>query len=467
MADAGFFAAVRDGAGRNDDVALISGKRAWTYRELITSAEVFAGHLGRHPTAGLPVVVDVADAAVRAVVTLAADLAELTVLHSDPGAPTDFGGLVVRDSATLPEPSEPPAVRTTDGGVELWTHTRAATHSLAGIPARSQIFLTSGSTGTPTGVVRPAATVLSDAHRIAAFMGYEQGLPGVVSTLAFHCYGFAYGIAAPLLHGTPIRHVPSRSIPSQLARAVREHGARTLVGLPFQFQLLAGTAAPLDFGELRMAVSSGAPLPPAAAGAITGRYDFALYNAYGSSETGALSAALSTGEQLPGEVGTPFPGVVPRLVPVDGVSGGGELQLRTDALAAGYTGTDGLLPLDFDGDWYRTGDLARIEDGGIRINGRLKNIINVAGKKVSPAEIERVLARHPAVTDVQVVAAPDDVRGQVPAARIVTSSDLTVAELLAWCQSRLAPHQMPRRVSFLDEIPWSAMGKPLKGPEPS
>lgn len=463
MADAGFFAAVRDGAGRGDGVALISGRREWTRRELITAAEVFAEHLGRHPTAGVPVVVDVADAAVRAVVTLAADLAELPVLHSDPGAPTDFGGLVVRDSAT---PHEPPAVRTSDGGIELWTHLRAATHSLAGVPARSQIFLTSGSTGTPTGVVRPAATVLADAHRIAAFMGYEQGLPGVVSTLAFHCYGFAYGIAAPLLHGAPIRHVASRSVPSQLARAVREHSAQTLVGLPFQFQLLAGSPTALDFAALRMAVSSGAPLPPEAAGAIAGRYDFALYNAYGSSETGALSAALSDGRQLPGEVGAPFPGVSPRLVPVDGVPDGGELQLRTDALAAGYTGTDGLLPLDFDGDWYRTGDLARIEDGGIRISGRLKNIINVAGKKVSPAEIERVLARHPAVADVQVVAAPDDVRGQVPAARVVTTSDLSVADLLAWCQSRLAPHQMPRRISFLDEIPRSAMGKPLGAPEP-
>lgn len=467
MADAGFFAAVRDGAGRGDAVAIVSGKRAWTYRELITGAEAFAEHLGRHRDVGLPVIADIADSAVRAVVALAADLAELPVLHSDPGSPTDFGGLVVRDSATLSEPPEPSAVRTSPGGIELWTHQRAATHSLAGIPARSQIFLTSGSTGTPTGVVRPSATVLADAHRIAAFMGYEQGAPGVISTLAFHCYGFAYGIAAPLLHGAPVRHVSSRSVPSQLARAVRGHSARTLVGLPFQFQLLAGSAAPLDFGDLRMAVSSGAPLPPEAAGAITQRYDFALYNAYGSSETGALSAALSTGQQLPGEVGAPFPGVTPRLVPVDGVSGGGELQLRTDALAAGYTGTDGLLPLDFDGDWYRTGDLARIEDGGIRISGRLKNIINVAGKKVSPAEIERVLAGHPAVAEVQVVAAPDDVRGQVPAARIVTRSALTVAELLAWCQPRLAPHQMPRQVSFLDEIPRSAMGKPLKGPEPS
>ena len=260
-----------------------------------------------------------------------------------------------------------------------------------------------------------------------------------------------------------------RSIPSQLARAVREGGARTLIAHPAQYRLLAAEAeniAGADFAGLRRAVSAGAPLPTSAAQAILARHQFDLYNCYGSSEAGAVTLTPLTGQEEPGDAGIPLPGVAVRVAePADGL--GGELLLRTDSLASGYLTPDGLMPLAERGGWYRTGDLAELAGERLRLLGRLASVINVAGRKVSPLEVERVLAGHPAVTEVQVVGEDDAARGQVPVARVVLTAPASVADLLDWCRTRLAPYQLPRRIDIRADLPRSVTGKPLRAEERS
>jgi acyl-coenzyme A synthetase/AMP-(fatty) acid ligase len=332
----------------------------------------------------------------------------------------------------------------------------------SGIPAPSQIFLTSGSTGNATGVIRSPGAVLADARRVGAFLGYRPDVPVLACAPLFHVYGFNYALIAPLLSGAPMSFVSPRSVPSQLHREAHRHAARTLIALPHHYGLLATSprAAPVA-GGLRTCVSAGAPLAAGVAGRLLGRYSFTLYNCYGSSEAGAVTLKPVTGMDDAGDVGAPLPGISARIAAADGVRG--ELLLSSDGLAAGRMSSGGVVPLDGTGGWYRTGDLASIDPatGAIQLLGRVKTMINVAGEKVSPAEIEQVLAAHPAVLDVQVLAASDRTRGQVPVARVVVTNAAAEDLLIGWCRERLAPHQVPRRIERVAAIPRSATGKPL------
>ncbi|MGW1024998.1 class I adenylate-forming enzyme family protein [Streptomyces sp. NPDC002577] len=452
------FAAVRAAAGDGARPALVAQRRTWTYAQLLGHAERLADHLGRHRAPGPDLIAaHVAGPAARAVVSLACDLAGLPVLHGDPAAAPSHPGVVVRDDSSSGTAWDP------DGELPLWFERAPERPVPPGIADGAQIFLTSGSTGTPTGVVRPASVVLADCRRIGAFMRYGTGVPVSVSTPVFHPYGFTYGLLAPLLHGAVARFTPPRSTLSSLVRAVREHDADSLVTLPFHCGLLATSARTPELPRLRRAVSSGAPLPTDTARALAERFDFALHNGYGSSETGAISLVRVGPDFSEGDVGTLLPGLDARAVPVEGVDFGGELLLLTDSLAVGYLGQDGVVPLEQTQGWYRTGDLAFVEDRRIRLTGRLRNLINVAGKKVSPLEIERVVAAHPAVSEVQVLAVADASRGQVPMARVVAAGAVTEEDIVAWCRSRLTSHQLPRRVEFVAELARSATGKVLKG----
>ncbi|MFI6762840.1 class I adenylate-forming enzyme family protein [Micromonospora sp. NPDC050417] len=459
---------MRDAPGSPDEPALLTGARAWTRRQLLDEAERLAHHLAQQPSDGRILVGDVIDVGARTVLTLAADLAGLPLLHSDTESPTRHDGIIVSDSATRDGDGGQPWVGT--GGFEFWTQVSGEPRNLAGVPGRSQIFLTSGSTGVPVGVVRPAERVLADGRRSAAFLGYRPGQTVVVSTLTFHSYGFTYGLISPLVHGLRVRHLSSRSVPSQVARAVHGTSARFMIGLPYQFRLLAATptvAVTEGLATLHAAVSSGSALPVGVAAAVA-HYPFTLYNAYGSSETGAISLRATDDDERPGAVGAPLPGIEAKLDADAGLGRGGELLLKTTSLAAGYLGPNGLAPLrtvdDRPGDqpWYRTGDLAELDADGIHLIGRVSSVINVAGKKVDPQEIHDVLVAHPRVREAHVAPADDEVRGQVPVARVVAAGPLTTAELLDWCQARLASHQMPRRISLVDNLPRSALGKVLR-----
>ncbi|MGO4758514.1 AMP-binding protein, partial [Streptomyces sp. 2MCAF27] len=238
-----------------------------------------------------------------------------------------------------------------------------------------------------------------------------------------------------MLSGAPVTLCGSRVVPSQIAAAVRDSGARVLIALPFHYRLMAADTTS-RFDGLERALSAGAPIPGGAAAAVMKEHGFALLNMYGCSEAGAITVKPVDPEgDRPGDVGQPLPGIVATLREADGEDGAGELQLATETLADGYAHVDGVRPLSLNGDLLRTGDLATLgSDGSIKLIGRLARMINVGGKKVNPVEVERVLAEHPAVTDAQVFAEADGGRGQVPVARVAAPGPVTADELIRWCQ---------------------------------
>lgn len=452
-------AAVRAGPGRGGAPAVRSAGVNLTYAGLLDAAARLGEDLARLTPPGVPVVAAVRDLAATAVLGLACDLAGLVVVHTDPDAPRPPGGLRVRDRPTgSPADEGRHALLEPGGGLRLTVSREGEPPVLTGVPTGAQVFLTSGSTGAPSAVVRPGAALLADADRVATGLRYGPDVAVVASAPAFHVYGFAYAVLGPLSRGAAVRPVGVRSVPSQLARAVRATGAQVLVAHPFQYGLLAAGRERL--GPLRRAVSAGAPLPAGVAAAVHDRYALTLLNCYGSSEAGAVTLTPVTGAEPAGDAGAPLPGVRVSLAPVDGIGAGGELLVASDSLADGRLGPAGMVPLTSDGR-YRTGDLAELVAGRIRLRGRLGAVINVAGEKVSPAEVEQAIAGHPRVRDVQVVAMADPRRGgQVPLARVVADG-LDAADLLEWCRRLLAPAHLPRRIDFVPELPRTATGKPV------
>jgi acyl-coenzyme A synthetase/AMP-(fatty) acid ligase len=454
-------------AGAPATGVLAASGQTWNLRQVLDAAEALAAELVRRRPAGHPVVAAATSLIGTALLTLAADLARLPVIHTEPGAPATTGGLLVSEVAASDRDGVAtdhwPAAADRTGPVFAFGLANQPV-AMTGVPANAQIFQTSGSTGLPSSVVRTAAAVLADAERVATRLDYGPGMPVVASAPAFHLYGHTYALIAPLISGAVVYHLGARTVPTQLARAACRTAARVLIAHPYQYWLLGhdeGGPAP-EFGPVKVAVSAGAPLLAQTLRAIRDRHGFEMFNCYGSSEAGAVTLGPVTGWEPAGDVGPPLPGVTAE------VDVQGELLLRTSSLAAGHLSPSGMTPLPQVNGTYRTGDLATLAGGRIRLGGRISNVINVAGKKVSPAEIERVIAEHPLVRDVQVSGEPDQGRGAVPVARVVTAAPLPSADLLTWCQERLAPHQVPRRFDFLTELPRSVTGKPVRatGQEP-
>jgi acyl-CoA synthetase (AMP-forming)/AMP-acid ligase II len=160
-------------------------------------------------------------------------------------------------------------------------------------------------------------------------------------------------------------------------------------------------------------------------------------------------------------VGHPLPGVSITFHAEDGLPDLPQrVHIRSGGVASGYVGEpDG----DFRDGGFLTGDFGHFdEDGRLRLTGRVSSFINVAGKKVQPAEVEEALREMPGVRDVRVVAAADPQRGEQVAACIAaerTAPPITALTVRKFCSARLAPYKIPRVVVVLDALPLTARGK--------
>jgi fatty-acyl-CoA synthase len=193
-----------------------------------------------------------------------------------------------------------------------------------------------------------------------------------------------------------------------------------------------------------------------------------LLSTYGSTETGGVITYHepdATAEQRVTTCGTPFRGVE---ITIGSVSSGQHVASSElgEILVRGYSVLDGYLndsdataaALDAEG-WLHTGDLGELDvHGHVRFHGRLKDMIKVGGENVSPAEIEALLAEHPAVAAAHVVAAPDALLDEVVAAfvELIPGRSATSQELINLCAVNLARYKVPRHVRFVDAWPMSA-----------
>jgi long-chain acyl-CoA synthetase len=267
----------------------------------------------------------------------------------------------------------------------------------------------------------------------------------------------------------------ARFDPKSMLGLLEAESATIFDGVPTMYALLLAEPglAEADLSTLRLCTVGGQVMPQATADAWIARTGVAWAEVWGMTE----SCGFATTHPLhcpraPGSVGVSAPGVEVRIADVensteavaDGVDG--EMQIRgpivmTEYLNSPEATAETILP----GGWLRTGDIGhRDAAGNLYVVDRLNDLIITGGFNVYPAEIERVVAKHPAVALCGVVAAPDEVKGEIAHAFVVLrpGATATAADIVAHCRESLAAYKIPRRVSFVDDLPHTSTGKILR-----
>ncbi len=190
-----------------------------------------------------------------------------------------------------------------------------------------------------------------------------------------------------------------------------------------------------------------------------------VLEAYGMTEAAHQMASnpLPPADRKAGSVG-PGTGVEVAIMDGEGTllkpGAKGEVVIKGENVITGYENNPDANATSFTNGWFRTGDEGVIDAGGyLTLTGRLKELINRSGEKISPREIDEVLGDHPAVAEAVAFGVPHAVHGEEPAAVVVLSGEATAAELVAYCKTRLADYKVPRTIHIVDQIPRGATGK--------
>ncbi|WNV75025.1 AMP-binding protein [Geodermatophilus sp. DSM 44513] len=343
---------------------------------------------------------------------------------------------------------------------------------------------TSGTTGRPRGAMLSVAALRANQEQCLRMAPppVRSDDRVLLALPLFHVYGLNTGLGLVAATGACAVLVEAFDPVDSLAVMARE-GVTTVPGAPpvYQAWLAAADAAGSDadlrraFAAVRVASSGAAPLPPAVWTAMRDRAAVTVWEGYGLTEAcPVVASTLATGRAKPGCIGGAVPGVEVQLrdtalrAPVDDVpaagdlveDGPGEMWVRGPNLFAGYW-PDGADGPDAAG-WLATGDLAYAdEDGDLHLVDRRSDLILVSGFNVYPAEVERVLATHPAVAQSAVIGVPDPRTGAAVRAVVALrpGARLGFEELRAHAATSLARYKVPTSVQVLPALPHSLTGK--------
>ncbi len=336
---------------------------------------------------------------------------------------------------------------------------------------------TSGTTGRPKGAMNTQANLAFNAqtYRDWVDLGTEDVVLGVAPL--FHITGMVGHLCVALLTGCPLV-LTHRFEPQVVLDAIREHRPTFTVGAITVFIALAGAEGGRreDWSSLRAVYSGGAPIAPAVTDRFEEQTGLYIHNIYGLTETTSPSHAVPLGRRAPVDptsgalsVGVPVFDTVVRILAEDGseapVGEIGEIATSGPGVVPGYWGRPDATAESLPGGELRTGDVGFMDaDGWFYLVDRKKDMINAAGYKVWPREVEDVLYGHPAVREVAVVGVPDEYRGESVKAYVALrpGAQLDAEELVGWARERMAAYKYPRSVEFLDELPKTTTGKILR-----
>ena len=332
-----------------------------------------------------------------------------------------------------------------------------------GSPDDAALLLhTSGTTKRPKQVPLLQRNLMASARAIGAHYRLAESDVSYCAMPLFHVHGLVASTLAQLAAGGTVV-TPRRLTQRRYWQQAAAHGITWVSGSPTMHTELIehGTAA---LPSLRFVRSCSSALSPGLMKRLEDIYQAPVVEAYGMTEASHQMTAnpLPPLERRPGSVGIPA-GAQVRIADEAGreVPAGqaGEIQVRGPGLTPGYRSNPEANAESFTGGWFRTGDRGLLDDGYLRIEGRIKELIIRGGDNISPLEVEAVLKAHPAVADAVCFGVDDDKYGQVVGAAVVLRGEAGSAELRRACRESLADYKVPKVIHFLTEIPRTATGK--------
>jgi acyl-CoA synthetase (AMP-forming)/AMP-acid ligase II len=338
---------------------------------------------------------------------------------------------------------------------------------------RASIVYTSGSTGKPRGALLRHASIVANTRSIIEYL--ELGPSDrILVVLPFH---YVYGKS--LLHthaavGASLIIENHFLFPQEALDTLEREGATGLAGVPSTFAILLNRSniATRRLSSLRYVTQAGGPMPPETQRrlieALPGKQIFIMYGATEASARLSYLSPTDLGRKL-GSIGKAIPNVELRVLRDDGseteADEVGEIVARGSNIMEGYWNDPEETAAVLDSAGYHTGDLGRRDaEGFLYVVGRKREMIKSGAHRISPKEIEEVLAASPSVHEAAVVGKPDEILGESIVAFVsIRPGHAPDARALAeWCRARLAHHKVPRSIRLLGEIPHNAAGKPDK-----
>lgn len=329
------------------------------------------------------------------------------------------------------------------------------------------ILHTSGTTSRPKRVPLSHANLLTSARNVANTYSLSASDVSLCVMPLFHVHGLVASTLATFATGGTVV-VPPKFNPLSFWSTVREHQATWYSAVPTIHQVLISRAKgnrPEGAEQLRFIRSCSASLAPQLMSEMEATFGAPVLEAYGMTEAAHQMASnpLPPDERKPGSVGR---GTAVEIGILDATgnilpSGAtGEVSIKGPNVFSGYEGNAAANAESFSNGWFRTGDQGILDDQGyLTLVGRIKELINRGGEKISPREIDEALLEHPAVAEACCFGIPDRVYGEGVAAAVVLKDAATEKDLIAHCRSTLSDFKCPTTIYIMDAIPRTATGK--------
>ena len=333
----------------------------------------------------------------------------------------------------------------------------------------ASLLYSSGTTGTPKGVTLTHANIVSNSRMTAEVVGFKPGDGLALFLPLFHVFGQNFIMNGGFQAGATLA-LFRRFVPEVVLESVKRREITKFFAVPTIYIALLNAGLPREaLAPVDYYFSAAATMPEEISRRWFERFGRRVYEGYGLTECSPFSCYNHATEHRFGSVGTAVPGFDLKIFDEqdEELPRGewGEIVIRGPGVMKGYWGKPDDTERALRGGWLHSGDIGRMdEDGYVYIVDRVKDMINVSGFKVWPAEVEQTLYRHPAVKEVAVYGVPDPLKGeQVRVAVVLKDGAHAAPESIGqYCREMLAVYKAPERVDIVKELPKSATGKILK-----
>ncbi len=360
-------------------------------------------------------------------------------------------------------------------GTDSWTSMLSRGAKIAPVMISAEdvtnIQYTSGTTGSPKGVLLTHSNLLNNAVVIAQGMKITERDKVCVPVPLYHCFGSVAGTLVMVVKGATMIFPAATFDALATIQAIHEERATTIYGVPTMFiaELEHAEFRRFDFSSLRTGVMAGAPCPIEVMKRVVNEMHCPeMTIMYGQTESSPVITMSSVEDSLERRVSTVGGACSNTEVKVvlptretAAVGEQGELCTRGYLVMKGYDQEPEATKRAIDDEgWLHTGDLATMrEDGYFRVTGRAKDMIIRGGENIYPREVEEFLYTHPKIADVQVLGLPDEKLGETVAAWIRLKEPATEDEIREYCKGKISHFKIPQFIRFVDAFPMTVTGK--------